>query len=183
MLTQWLLPNNYRSCKDSIGIKHGELMDLIDNLKVGDTESKSQDVLGRVYEHFLGKFVDTEGKRSGQFFTTRSIVRVLAEMIEPYKGKVYDPCCGSGGMFVQSERFIEEHGGKKENISGFGQDSNQTTWKLSRHTILFTFYFFIFPLFTSKLLLIKIFLYLTMDSFYSFYEVSIFAVGTINTHY
>ena len=101
-------------------------------------------------------------------------------MIESYKGRVYEPCYGSGGMFVQGERFIEEHSGKKENISFFGQDSNHITWKLCKtYNIVHILFLHLFPLFTSRLLLIKIFLYLTMDAFCSFYEVSIFAVGTI----
>jgi hypothetical protein len=101
-------------------------------------------------------------------------------MIESYKGRVYAPCCGSGGMFVQSERFIEKRGGKKGNVSVFGQESNQTTWKLCKtYNLVHIFFRSLFPLFTSKLLLIRIFLYLTMDAFCSFYEVSIFVVGTI----
>lgn len=89
-------------------------------------------MLGRAYEYFLGRFADAEGKRGGQFYTPRSIVRVLVEMIEPYRGRIYDPCCGSGGMFVQSEKFIEAHEGRLENISIFGQESNQTTWRLCK---------------------------------------------------
>ena len=88
-------------------------------------------MLGRVYEYFLGKFAQAEGKRGGEYFTPRSIVRLLVEMLEPYEGRVYDPCCGSAGMFVQSERFVEAHGGQKTNISIFGQESNPTTWRLA----------------------------------------------------
>ncbi|MFA6888543.1 MAG: class I SAM-dependent DNA methyltransferase [Candidatus Woesearchaeota archaeon] len=110
----------------------GELIDLIGTIGLGDAESKKKDILGRVYEYFLGEFADAEGKKGGQFYTPRSIVRVLVEMLEPYKGRVYDPCCGSGGMFVQSEKFIEEHQGKINNVSIFGQESNSTTWKLAK---------------------------------------------------
>lgn len=108
----------------------GELIDLIGNIGFGSDENKAKDLLGRVYEYFLGQFADAEGKKGGQFYTPRSIVQVLVEMIEPYKGRVYDPCCGSGGMFVQSEKFIEAHGGKIKDISVYGQESNQTTWRL-----------------------------------------------------
>jgi len=108
----------------------GELIDLIGTIGLGDYESKSKDVLGRVYEYFLGQFADAEGKKGGQFYTPTSIVRLLAEMIEPYKGRVYDPCCGSGGMFVQSEKFIEAHQGLIDDISIYGQESNPTTWRL-----------------------------------------------------
>ena len=93
--------------------------------------SRARDMLGRVYEYFLGKFAQAEGKRGGEFFTPRSIVRLLVEMLEPYEGRVYDPCCGSAGMFVQSEHFVEAHGGQKTNISIFGQESNPTTWRLA----------------------------------------------------
>src|SRR3989344_1438905 len=110
----------------------GELIDLIGTIGLGDKESKKKDILGRVYEYFLGEFADAEGKKGGQFYTPRSIVRVLVEMIEPYKGRVYDPCCGSGGMFVQSEKFIEEHQGRINDVSIFGQESNPTTWKLAK---------------------------------------------------
>ncbi|MCK4730142.1 MAG: SAM-dependent DNA methyltransferase [Candidatus Aenigmarchaeota archaeon] len=110
----------------------GELIDLIGTIGLGDKESRSKDVLGRVYEYFIGQFADAEGKKGGQFYTPKSIVRLLAEMLEPYKGRIYDPCCGSGGMFVQSEKFIEAHGGKIGNISVYGQESNQTTWRLCK---------------------------------------------------
>lgn len=93
--------------------------------------SKARDTLGRVYEYFLGKFAQAEGKLGGEFFTPRCIVRLLVEMLEPYEGRVYDPCCGSAGMFVQSERFVESHGGQKTDISIFGQESNPTTWRLA----------------------------------------------------
>ncbi len=108
----------------------GELIDLISGIGLGDAESRAKDILGRVYEYFIGKFAAAEGKLGGEFFTPKSIVRLLVEMIEPFKGRVYDPCCGSGGMFVQSERFVEAHGGKATDISIYGQESNPTTWKL-----------------------------------------------------
>ncbi|AKB27761.1 Type I restriction-modification system, DNA-methyltransferase subunit M [Methanosarcina siciliae T4/M] len=126
-----VLPKNYaREGLDKQRL--GELIDLVGTIGLGDKESRSKDVLGRVYEYFLGMFADAEGKRGGQFYTPRSIVRVLVEMIEPYRGRIYDPCCGSGGMFVQSEKFIEAHDGRLENISVFGQESNQTTWRLCK---------------------------------------------------
>jgi len=108
----------------------GDLIDLISNIKVGDKESRSKDVLGRVYEYFLAKFASAEGKGGGQFYTPSSIVNLLVEMLEPYKGRVYDPCCGSGGMFVQSEKFVENHQGKMKDLSIYGQESNPTTWRL-----------------------------------------------------
>jgi type I restriction enzyme M protein len=110
----------------------GGLIDLIADTAIGDAAAKSKDLLGRVYEYFLGEFANAEGKKGGQFYTPKSIVRLMVEMIEPYKGRVYDPACGSGGMFVMSEKFVEEHGGGLDDISLYGQESNQTTWKLSR---------------------------------------------------
>ena len=110
----------------------GELIDLIGTIGLGNKESKSKDVLGRVYEYFLGQFADAEGKKGGQFYTPGSIVRLLVEILEPYKGRIFDPCCGSGGMFVQSEKFIKAHGGRIGNISIYGQESNSTTWRLCR---------------------------------------------------
>lgn len=110
----------------------GELISLIGTIGLGDKESRKKDILGRVYEYFLGQFAAAEGKKGGQFYTPMSIVKILVEMIEPYKGRVFDPCCGSGGMFVQSEKFLEAHGGKKGDISIFGQESNQTTWRLCK---------------------------------------------------
>lgn len=110
----------------------GELIDLIGTIGLGNRTSRSKDVLGRVYEYFLGQFADAEGKKGGQFYTPRSIVNLLVEMLEPYKGRIFDPCCGSGGMFVQSEKFIEAHGGKIGDISIYGQESNQTTWRLCK---------------------------------------------------
>jgi type I restriction enzyme M protein len=112
--------------------KLGELVDLVGSLGLEDRESQGKDILGRVYEYFLAKFARAEGKNGGQFYTPKSVVKLLVEMLAPYQGRVYDPCCGSGGMFVQSERFLEEHGGKKGDISIYGQESNPTTWRLAR---------------------------------------------------
>lgn len=110
----------------------GELIDLFSNIGLHDTSDKAKDLLGRVYEYFLSGFASSEGKRGGEFFTPRSVVRTLVEMLEPYKGRVYDPCCGSGGMFVQSEKFIEEHGGRRNDIAVYGQEINHTTWRLAK---------------------------------------------------
>lgn len=110
----------------------GELIDLISGIALHDGSDKSRDVLGRVYEYFLGQFAGAEGKRGGEFYTPRSVVRTLVEMLEPYTGRVYDPCCGSGGMFVQSERFVSEHGGRIGDIAIYGQESNYTTWRLCK---------------------------------------------------
>jgi type I restriction enzyme M protein len=110
----------------------GGLIDLIGNIALGDEAAKSKDILGKVYEYFLGEFALAEGKKGGQFYTPKSIVKVLVEMIEPYKGRVYDPCCGSGGMFVMSEKFVQEHQGRLDDISIYGQESNQTTYRLAR---------------------------------------------------
>ncbi len=114
--------------KDSLG----GLIDLIGDIALGDEAAKSRDVLGRVYEYFLGEFALAEGKKGGQFYTPKSIVQLLVEMIQPYKGRVYDPCCGSGGMFIMSEKFVSEHQGRLNDISIFGQESNQTTYRLCR---------------------------------------------------
>ncbi|MEQ8757071.1 MAG: class I SAM-dependent DNA methyltransferase [Coleofasciculus sp. G1-WW12-02] len=110
----------------------GELIDLVGTIGLGDEENRSKDILGRVYEYFLGQFASAEGKKGGQFYTPRCVVQVLVEMIEPYKGRIYDPCCGSGGMFVQSEKFVEAHGGRIGDLSIYGQESNPTTWKLCK---------------------------------------------------
>ena len=110
----------------------GELIDLVGNIALGDAKSRSADVLGHVFEYFLGEFALAEGKQGGQFYTPRSIVELLVKMLEPYKGRVFDPCCGSGGMFVQSEKFVAEHQGKVNDISIYGQESNQTTWRLAK---------------------------------------------------
>jgi type I restriction enzyme M protein len=110
----------------------GQLIDLIGNIGLGDKGNRSKDILGRVYEYFLSQFASAEGKKGGQFYTPRCVVRLLVEMLAPYKGRVYDPCCGSGGMFVQSEKFIEEHGGRVGDIAIYGQESNHTTWRLAK---------------------------------------------------
>jgi len=110
----------------------GELIDLIGTIGLGDAENRSKDVLGRVYEYFLGQFASAEGKKGGEFYTPRCVVKLLVEMIEPYRGRVYDPCCGSSGMFVQSEEFIRQHGGRLGDISIYGQESNPTTWRLAK---------------------------------------------------
>jgi len=110
----------------------GELVDLVGTIGMGDQASRSHDVLGRVYEYFLGKFALAEGKNAGQFYTPRSIVNVLVTMLAPYHGRVFDPCCGSGGMFVQSERFVTEHQGRLGDIAIYGQESNFTTWRLAQ---------------------------------------------------
>lgn len=110
----------------------GEIIDIFSSLGLGDRQSKAKDILGRVYEYFIGRFASAEGKGGGEFYTPASVVKLLVQMIEPYKGRVYDPCCGSGGMFVQSERFMEERGGKVGDISVYGQESNPTTWKLCK---------------------------------------------------
>jgi type I restriction enzyme M protein len=126
-----VLPKNYaRPALDKARL--GELIDLIGTIGLGDTESRSKDILGRVYEYFLGQFADAEGKKGGQFYTPRCIVKVLVEMLEPYKGRAFDPCCGSGGMFVQNEKFVKAHGGRIDDISIYGQESNQTTWRLCK---------------------------------------------------
>jgi type I restriction enzyme M protein len=108
----------------------GQLIDLVSNIGLGDAENRAKDVLGRVYEYFLSQFASAEGKKGGQFYTPAHVVRVLVEMLAPYKGRVYDPCCGSGGMFVQSEKFIEAHQGRIGDVSIYGQESNYTTWRL-----------------------------------------------------
>ena len=110
----------------------GELIDLISTIGMNNENDKSKDILGRVYEYFLGGFAGAEGKRGGEYFTPRSIVKVLTEMLKPYKGRVYDPCCGSGGMFVQSEKFVREHGGRIGDIRVYGQEMNNTTWRLAK---------------------------------------------------
>lgn len=117
----------------------GQLIDLVSNIIVGDADARSRDVLGRVYEYFLGQFASAEGKKGGEFYTPRSVVRLLVEMLEPYEGRVYDPCCGSSGMFVQSVAFIKAHatgngnGGRaKRDISIYGQELNYTTWRLAK---------------------------------------------------
>jgi type I restriction enzyme M protein len=110
----------------------GELIDLVSTIGLGDAASRSKDILGQVYEYFLGQFASAEGKKGGQFYTPRCVVQVLVELLEPYKGRVYDPCCGSGRMFVQSEKFVLAHGGKIGDLSIYGQESNPTTWRLAK---------------------------------------------------
>ena len=121
----------------------GQLIDLISNIRVGDEDARSKDVLGRVYEYFLSQFASAEGKKGGEFYTPRCIVKLLVEMLEPYRGRVYDPCCGSSGMFVQSVAFIDAHAtgngnggraprGVATDISIYGQESNYTTWRLAK---------------------------------------------------
>lgn len=110
----------------------GELIDLISSIALDEDGGRSCDILGRVYEYFLSQFAGAEGKRGGEFYTPQSVVRVLVEILEPYSGRVYDPCCGSGGMFVQSERFVAEHGGRTGDIAIYGQESNYTTWRLCK---------------------------------------------------
>lgn len=126
-----VLPKNYSRPELDKRIL-GEIVDLFTNINIGGTIEKEKDVLGRVYEYFLGKFAANEGKSGGEFYTPRSIVKLMVDMIEPYKGYVYDPACGSGGMFVQSLKFVEEHSGNAFDISVYGQESNPTTWKLAK---------------------------------------------------
>ena len=137
-----VLPKDYaRPVLDKL--KLGQIIDLISNIKVGDKDARSKDVLGRVYEYFLSQFASAEGKKGGEFYTPRCVVKLLVEMLEPYKGRVYDPCCGSAGMFVQSVEFITAHSGRngsnsklpkgvKLDISIYGQESNYTTWRLAK---------------------------------------------------
>lgn len=125
-----VLPKNYaRPSLDKQRL--GELVDLIGTIGLGEEENQSKDILGRVYEYFLSQFASAEGKRGGQFYTPRCVVQLLVEMLAPYNGRVYDPCCGSGGMFVQSEEFVEAHGGNPNDISIYGQESNPTTRQLA----------------------------------------------------
>jgi type I restriction enzyme M protein len=126
-----VLPKDYgRPALDKTRL--GELINLIGTIGLGDKNNRSRDILGRVYEYFLAQFASAEGKKGGQFYTPRCVVRLLVEMLAPYKGRVYDPCCGSGGMFVQSEKFVEAHGGRIGDVSIYGQESNHTTWRLAK---------------------------------------------------
>jgi type I restriction enzyme M protein len=126
-----VLPKVYaRGNLDSTNL--GGLIDLVGNIALGDAKARSADVLGHVFEYCLGKFALAEGKNGGQFYTPQSLVELLVKMLEPYKGRVFDPCCGSGGMFVQSEKFVKDHQGRVNDISIYGQESNQTTWRLSK---------------------------------------------------
>ena len=125
-----VLPKNYaRPGLDKQRL--GELVDLIGTIGLGEEENRSKDILGRVYEYFLSQFASAEGKRGGQFYTPLCVVQLLVEMLAPYQGRIYDPCCGSGGMFVQSEAFVEAHGGQRDDISIYGQESNPTTRQLA----------------------------------------------------
>jgi type I restriction enzyme M protein len=110
----------------------GQIINLVSDIALGSTADRAKDTLGRVYEYFLSRFASAEGKSGGQFYTPSHVVRVLVEMLAPYRGRVYDPCCGSGGMFVQSEKFIEAHAGRLGDISIYGQESNYTTWRLAK---------------------------------------------------
>lgn len=124
-----VLPKNYaREALDKRRL--GELIDLFTNTTFKSDNAK--DLLGRVYEYFMGMFADSEGKHGGEFYTPRSIVKLLVDMLEPYSGRVYDPACGSGGMFVQSEKFVEEHSGRLGDIAVYGQELNETTWRLAK---------------------------------------------------
>ena len=125
-----VLPKEYaRPALDKTALRG--IINLIGTIGLGSAEHRSKDILGRVYEYFLSQFASAEGKNAGQFYTPRSVVHVLVEMLAPYKGRVYDPCCGSGGMFVQSEKFVQAHGGRIGDISVYGQESNPTTWRLA----------------------------------------------------
>lgn len=124
-----VLPKNYaREALDKRRL--GELIDLFTNISF--EEGTAKDLLGQVYEYFMGMFADSEGKHGGEFYTPRSIVKLLVEMLEPYSGRVYDPACGSGGMFVWSEKFVEEHQGRIDDIAIYGQEYNETTWRLAK---------------------------------------------------
>ena len=126
-----VLPKNYsRPSLDKYRL--GELIDIVSKIGLGDDASRSKDILGRVYEYFLGKFAAAEGKGGGEFYTPQCVVKLLVRMIAPFKGRVCDPCCGSGGMFVQSEKFVQEHGGNIGDIAIYGQESNHTTWRLAK---------------------------------------------------
>jgi type I restriction enzyme M protein len=126
-----VLPKQYaRTNLDSNSL--GGLIDMFSTLVLGTEAAKSKDLLGKVYEYFLGQFALAEGKKGGQFYTPVSVVKLLVDMLEPFKGRVFDPCCGSGGMFVQSEKFVQAHQGNINDISIYGQESNQTTWRLCK---------------------------------------------------
>jgi type I restriction enzyme M protein len=126
-----VLPKNF--ARPSLDTRRlGELVDLVSGLGLGGAEHREKDLLGRVYEYFLGRFASAEGKGGGEFYTPRNVVKVRVEMIEPYQGRVYDPCCGSGGMFVQSEAFVKAHGSQRNDIAVYGRESNDTTWRLAK---------------------------------------------------
>ena len=128
------LPDNYFSRLGLEPSKLAALLDTINNINTlaNECHMSEEDLVGRVYEYFLGKFAATEGKGGGEFYTPKSVVALLAEMLEPYKGKIYDPCCGSGGMFVQSIKFINSHNGNQKDISIYGQEYTSTTYKLAK---------------------------------------------------
>ena len=126
-----VLPKDYSRPALS-ALRLGELIDLFSNISLAEAANGGNDVLGRVYEYFLAEFAGSEGKRGGEFYTPSHVVRLLVEMLEPYEGRVYDPCCGSGGMFVQSEKFVESHGGRLGDIAIYGQEMNYTTWRLCK---------------------------------------------------
>ncbi len=128
-----VLPKDFFKYQNNLREKLGELIDLIGKIGLGDKENRSKDILGRVYEYFLTQFASSEGKNGGQFFTPRCVVSLIVQMLAPYKNaRVFDPACGSGGFFVQSEKFIEQHAGGIGDISIFGQESNPTTWRLAK---------------------------------------------------
>lgn len=126
-----VLPKNYTQ-RELSSEAIGGLIDTFSRQDLAAQEFKDLDVLGRVYEYFLGKFASNEGKNAGEFYTPRSVVQVLVEMLQPYRGRVFDPACGSGGMFVQADKFVRAHGGNRNDISVFGQESNPTTWRLAK---------------------------------------------------
>jgi len=126
-----VLPQIYN--RPNIDVRRlGELIDLVSGIGLGSAEHREKDILGRVYEYFLGRFASSEGKGGGEYYTPRCVVGLLVAMLEPYGGRVYDPCCGSGGMFVQAEKFVEEHGGRRDALSVYGQELNDTTWRLAK---------------------------------------------------
>lgn len=126
-----VLPKDYSRPALS-ALRLGELIDLFSNVNLSEASNGNNDVLGRVYEYFLAEFAGSEGKRGGEFYTPSQVVKLLVEMLEPYEGRVYDPACGSGGMFVQSEKFVESHGGRLGDIAIYGQEMNYTTWRLCK---------------------------------------------------
>jgi type I restriction enzyme M protein len=126
-----VLPKDYaRPALDSHRL--GDLIDLVSEIEMLDRKDRSKDVLGDVYQYFLAQFASSEGRKGGQFYTPQCVVQILVEMLAPYKGRVFDPCCGSGGMFVQSKKFVKAHEGRRDDISIYGQESNPTTWKLAK---------------------------------------------------
>lgn len=127
--TLWATADKLRANMDAAEYKH--LVDLVSTIGFSTNAAEARDVLGQVYEYFWGMFASAEGKRGGQFYTPASIVKTLLAILNPHSGQVYDPCCGSGGMFVQSEKFIEAHGGKLGDVSIYGQEANPTTWRLA----------------------------------------------------